>query len=897
LTNKVQNQYRCPEAKSIGIESVRALTLALRCMILALTIWTVAIRSGAQQAAVTSPPAQTHPLATPLLRASANDELPMPAWGPYSALHLGPACLVNRLLFQQFVFPIVISQQREEMIVQATRSPEGKIRVHQETVTLLRRVAGLSSVQADADDTPLPGSSARANRRAHLTEADGDGLLWHAQAAFAPAAVTQKVAQLPDDTGKLQPPRPWGAADVTVDYFPAFGDVSGDGLLVRVTLTNRSTAGQIYTVDLLGGIDADAEDFLRRDLQLVPDPQGTNIIVQHPKCPAVFALAANTGLLPLHAYRVDDSYFASAANIARAANGELPPAGVITMPLANNPEKVPADNAAPVATEPTDNQNPKSKTQNPKPAPSWGLIRLSGIAVAPGQTTTLFLSVGVGKDPDAARASAQTLLSIADDTMPGGTLREGAYTLAQRAHHTASFACPDPGLSRLMAQALGNVPLIAGLRLGVPSRQLSPVTSPAKYDVAQGGMIALAYSQIQPVYAAAELNVWFQSKADPSKSDADVLSPNPIPYPPTNLLALWELLQKVHDRELLFRLYPYARRRHLELVMGGGRTPTEWRCAWPAGTPAGLFTPSLTGQTATNGQGAGVATPDYIAYVIRSARLLRALAVQINRPAPEIQGYTDDIAQATQALNNRLWDARSGVYSPGKPLVSDTVADLLPLIGGADALPPDRRAALLKALTDPAQFWSPHGGIRQVSKGSASYHAGDPHVGAVHVGINWLLWKGLLDLGETETAARLAANLLDGYRAAQTAAGGCPEWLDGDTGAAGGTDDFSGDACGLIPIYAAYHIPGTVSTGWNIQMLDHHYENSTDTLHLAFHNLEPTQATAIVCALGKAHGRYKLGGSVSGEITADADGVVTLHSPQDATTQAIDITPVPGSTQ
>jgi hypothetical protein len=821
--------------------------------------------------------AQT-PLPTPLLRASANGELPLPAWGPYAPQHVGPACLVNRLLLQQFVFPIVISQQRDEIQVQATRAQDGKFSVHREEVTLLRRMMGLSPAQADDDDRKTAGTPPM-SRRALLTEADREGLYWRAHIEFARAGVTQAIGQLPDATGKLQPPPDWGEGEADVAYFPAFGDTGGDGLLIRIALTNRSETRQTFCVDLLGGMNTQTEDFLPHDLNLLTDAHFEGIAVQHPKCGAVFALAANPAPQPLRAYRVDNSYFSSGANINRRdAAGALLPAGML--PIVR--EKTSRDRqSAQVAV---DHLPTQSETD-------WGLVRLSPVVVAAGETVTLYFSVGVGKDAEAARASAQTLLGIAEDATPNGTLREGAYTLAQKAHRNAMLVSDDAGINSLIAQTLGNAPLTGGRRIGVPSRQPNPGRLPRGYQPDLGGMIALGYDAIEPTFAAAELNAWFQTNRDP-----DTARTNPTAAPPTNLFALWELLQTTRDRELLQRIYPHARRRYLELTAPGKNAGDDRAFGWPAHTAADLFIPALMGATVQPELNAGTPSPDYIAYMIRSARLLRSMATQAMRPTVEIQAYTDDIEQATRYLNERLWDANRGLYAPAKPLAADTVADLLPLIAGAETITLERRKALLKSLTDPAEFWSP-AGIRQVSKTSPTYRADSPYGGAVHIGVNWLLWKGLLDLGEAETAARLAANLLHAYRTAQSACHGCPEWLDGDTGAPGGALDYSGDACALIPIYAAYHLPGTVTTGWNIQLLDRQYDGKADNLRFAFRSLEAAQSGALICALGKPNGRYRLVGTISGEVTADANGAVTLHAPRDGTTQQIELTPIAGTTQ
>lgn len=807
---------------------------------------------------------QNNPLPTAVERGGASAELPLGVWGPYSRTNLGPCCLVNRLLEQQFAFPIVIGQRREEVI--SVRG-EGKALARLQRVVLERRLRNLAPVLADADDKA--GNDPR-NRTARIEEANGDGLYWKVHGDFLAAPPSQKIETTEE---KATQPADWGAGEATVEYFPAFAEPSADGLLIRVTLTNRSAQAQTWFVDLLGGIETPSETFAASDLTLEAEPGSDSAVVRHARTAPLFALSSNP-VFPLRLYRVTDAYFATTgAQSQRDGVGQVTPPGATTV----------LNGAG-------------SKTEN---SARWALARVDEIVLAAGETRTLFLSIGIGKEVEAAKESAQTLLLAADDTGPNGKPRAGAYAKALAAHRAAQFASGNDVIKRLMAQSLANVPTVETRRLGVPSRQPTQGHPGGSYQPAPGGLIALAWSGYRPELAAAQINGWLLPVGDP-----DVPLVRPQATPPTNLFALWELYQRTHNHALLAHWYPYARRHYRELLAAGRLAPDGWLFGWPAETLDAIFTPETSVRLIPMGA-ARPAAPDYAAYVIRSAQIMRLLALETQRPADEVQSYADDAGKAAQALTTTLWDAtqkrfhslllpevRTAALTADTPTTAPfTASDLLPLLVG-NALPPEQQATLLQNLTDPALFWSA-AGVRGVAKGTPGYNGADGTHGAIRYGMNWLLWKALLDLGETDTAAKLADNLLRAYEAASTQTGGLPEWLDGETGAGEGVNDVSGDACVLIALQAAYHIPGTISTGWNLLMLDQHYDAARDTLHVAFRVPEPERKTVLLCALGKPNARYTATGAISGVLTTDAHGVLTLLIPHDPTTQALDLTPAP----
>ena len=910
--------------------------------------------------------------AASLVDASAMKELPLKAWGPYSRAHLAPACLVNQILGQQFVFPLVIAQEQQAVLPVRSAAPDGKPTQRLSSVILQRRAMGMSPMQAGGDDSLAMGPLAPLNRRAQIVDANGDGLLWTYRVVFAPAALSQanatlktvlqnealKSADNPTGANGI-PAGAWGAGEATVECFPAFGEPDGDGLLLRVTLANRSQTAQTYCVDLLGGMDAPGPTFTTENFLVQAPPGLAGAVVQHSQSPAFFALLSGAGGYRARGYRVSGAYFEPAGAVAlRDEAGVAIPRGLLAprtlLPDSGNEadRKDSAKEAQKAARIETQNEPRPSRRTNRRKSKSgdatadavsaenaeaarlkdlkenelksaqasvkaenegqYGLTRVDDIAVAPGQSVTFFLSVGVGKDAEAARSSAQTLLSVA------GSGQTGAYGEALKAHQSSRFHSGNVAMDRLMTQSLVNAPNVEGRRIGVGTRQARPGHLNSLYDSARDAMMAIGWTAYRPNLAAAQLNAWFQTKNNADEISGVPLR-NPRATPPTNLFALWELYEHTHSRALLKRYYPFARRRYLELLAAGRAKEDVWSFAWPSGVQDAIFVPGSTPPTIPQTAKPNVlavrneidkndqeampvlyAAPDYAAYVIRAARILQAIATITDVPVGETRQYAIDAYKTAQALNATLWDAERKMYVPaplsksgdidGRSGRSDTLAGLLPLIAGADMQSGEQRAALIETLTDPEAFWSP-GGLRAVSKTSPLYRAGESASGAVRFGLNWLFWKALLDGGETDTARKLATNLLLAYEKAQAASGQCPEWLHGDTSAGGGIGDFAGDASAFLPMWAAYHQTGTVTGGWNVNLLDTGYNRGKDALHLIVKRLQPAGKVALVCVLGKANGHYVATGAISGPLTADADGILTLTLPQDNTTLVIDLAP------
>jgi len=152
----------------------------------------------------------------------------------------------------------------------------------------------------------------------------------------------------------------------------------------------------------------------------------------------------------------------------------------------------------------------------------------------------------------------------------------------------------------------------------------------------------------------------------------------------------------------LTRFYPFVRRRYRELLAAGRSQNSEWLFSWPSASsdPARMARMEMPAggpsRDPKDASGPRIYAPDFSAYVIRSAKILRQMAEELGMPPDETRNYARDVEEATRALNANLWDAQRGVYVP-KPILEgmpsgapDTLAGLLPLIAGPDVAAPRR---------------------------------------------------------------------------------------------------------------------------------------------------------------------------------------------------------------
>jgi hypothetical protein len=790
----------------------RALCLPL---LIALTVGPGAARS------------QSLPDASQILRAAAATELPAGPWGSYARTHLGVQYLASRFPPQSFSFPLVVGQRLDAVVLQ----PQEGGRARPAAVVLQRRSIGLAPLPASGDDRKPAGA---ANRRAHVVEADPQGL-------FTRFAIPFRSAQLAQTTASGTAGASWTAGEATVETWPAYSAGGSSGLMVKVTVSNLSDTPQTWFADLLGGVEGSDPHFAPTDLTILAEPSQGGVTLRHKKAAPIFALAAASDS-PIRVCRVGGSYFAQAACVtSRGASGAADPAGLI-------------------AVRQTEHKRRRDRRKRGEPAisqetaaPEWGMVRVDEIAVEPHREASLLFSVAVGDDEDGAQQGARELLAAAAN---GGSIEQ-----ARRAHAAVTPHFDDAAISRLFAQTVVNTPFSLLRRVGVATREPAGDPHAGMYNPGEGGLIALGWASLWPEWSAAQANAFFLTTGPTKPAE------HPLPVAPTNLFAVWELYQRTHDREVLMRFYPYLQKRYSELVAAGRPGADSWLFAWKR--PA-------AGQTAEF-------AADYSAYIVRSALIMASIAERLGRVRAETDGYRFDAEQAAKAMSAHFWDAGRGLFratTEGQADAPVSSSALLPVLAGRSLLTEAQRAALLSTLTGPG-CWSDFG----VKAAGASQGASE-----VRPGANWLIWKALLTMGETDTARRLADRICAAYDRAVEESDSCPAALDGRTGAAIGPADSSGAAAALLDIWAAYRRVGGATAGWDADVIESRYDAEKDSLAVVVRTSAGAGPQSIVCVMGRPKASYRCIGAVQGAFEADSLGTITITLPDAAGTRQIEIT-------
>ncbi len=786
-------------------------------------------------------------LLAPLLGLS---ELPLQPWGAYSRLHRAPCFLTDRTQAHLFTFPIVVGQRRSETLLPVTgkRSVLG-----QEKRVFERFSLGLAPLMpATITDEPLSATGALANRKATPIAANTRGIYWEERIPFLPAKRTGTERLF-----GVNPTEPfWGEGEAQVVWFPANAEPVTEGVLFRVTLTNRSQARQTWFIDLLGGIDASEKGLPLEKLHITKDPNTGAPLLQHENSPVVFALAARSAPFVQQAWLVKSDWM-------------------------QHPESTLDSNGI---------LQPKERAKEGEQTPAWGMLTVDNIRLAPGEKRTITLAVGAGKDAESAQESAQTLLALVEETLPNGKPRTepGLAKQAEQAQQTYGFKTGSPLFDGLIAQSFLNILQADMRRVGVASREIGADATEASYYPALSGLTALSWIPLRPEWAVVQTNSYLLAQLDPNRPITNAQS-----IPPTSLFALWELYQETHDRDLLEKGFPAAQRRYQELLDSGRleKGQSLYRWSSPSALAQSQLTRPLSGLARSN-----AFHPEYSAFVYRASRTMERMAGVLG--LPEKEEYRKEREATAKALNETLWDRSRGAYQPksnGEALSSqetDSLVNLLPLICGADAIPSERFKALLQQLKDPETFWS-KSGLRSLSRRSLGYSPEQQGRGGISFGLNWMLWRSLLDWGEIALAEELASNILTAYSHASETCGGYPEWLHGETGAPQGARDYSGDSCILWLLQMAYHKPGTVSTGWEGSVISHYYDATQDVARVALRIPEEGGHGFLLVAMGRPNGTYRLQEAKTGTIKASAKGVVAIPVPLGAGLHSFEIVPTP----
>ncbi|MGC9523180.1 MAG: MGH1-like glycoside hydrolase domain-containing protein [Anaerolineae bacterium] len=214
------------------------------------------------------------------------------------------------------------------------------------------------------------------------------------------------------------------------------------------------------------------------------------------------------------------------------------------------------------------------------------------------------------------------------------------------------------------------------------------------------------------------------------------------------------------------------------------------------------------------------------AQAIRTARIMRMMALALGEPTAEYEG---DIELLSRALQTHAWDEDAGYFSyvehdeEGAPTgmlrhasgvnFNMGMDGAAPLMSGACT--PAQEARLVEALMSEDHMWSRYG-LSTVDRSAPYYREDGYWNGAVWMPHQWFFWKALLDLGRGDDAHRIARTALEIWQTEVERSHNCFEHFILQTGRGAGWHHFGGLSTPVLMWYGAYHRPGRLTVGFDM---------------------------------------------------------------------------------
>lgn len=246
------------------------------------------------------------------------------------------------------------------------------------------------------------------------------------------------------------------------------------------------------------------------------------------------------------------------------------------------------------------------------------------------------------------------------------------------------------------------------------------------------------------------------------------------------------------------------------------------------------------------------------AHAIRIAKMMALTARYLGID----DDYTPDIERFSQALQDHAWDADSGYFGyvvhdkAGLPmgiLRSEAgenhnmgLDGALPLVAGTAT--DIQRSALMKNLQESGRLWSELG-LSAVDQGASYFQCDGYWNGSVWMPYQWIYWKAMLGLGETDFAWKIACTALELWKRETEASYLCFEHfiIEGAHGA--GWHQFGGLSAPVVSWYAAYYVLGTISTGYDLLITKYDFDDDFAALDMAFLCTQEALDSAIIVVL------------------------------------------------
>ncbi len=135
--------------------------------------------------------------------------------------------------------------------------------------------------------------------------------------------------------------------------------------------------------------------------------------------------------------------------------------------------------------------------------------------------------------------------------------------------------------------------------------------------------------------------------------------------------------------------------------------------------------------------------------------------------------------------------------------------------------------------------------------------------GSIWMPHQWILWKGLLDMGETALAHKIASTALKLWKKETDVSGNTYEHFMLETGRGAGFHHFSGLSSPVLSWFKAYYVPGSVTAGFDTAVIRQEWKEDCTGLKL---EIETHFDHAALIVTMKEGGEYKLG-STSADVT------------------------------
>ena len=232
------------------------------------------------------------------------------------------------------------------------------------------------------------------------------------------------------------------------------------------------------------------------------------------------------------------------------------------------------------------------------------------------------------------------------------------------------------------------------------------------------------------------------------------------------------------------------------------------------------------------------------ALYLRAAKCMRLAACELGRDA-DVRYYERIIKKLTLAIQINCWDKQAGYFSytmhdstgnaigaytypPDGSNFNKGLDGVSPLIAGICSS--EQQQHLLGHLFSEKELWTPYG-ISTVDQ-SASYYRNDGYWnGTVWMPHQWLIWKALLDCGESEKARKVAETALKTWEQECENSNYTFEHFLITSGRGAGWHQFSGLSSPILNWYNAYFRIGKISTGFEIWMQNVRFNSDFSELH------------------------------------------------------------------